>query len=425
MLALAALALGALAPAACSEEDRRAWVSILPISEDGEADERAPGPFAVAADSTALLHGGDTLWTVARVPAEADGNALRPARIAAAVVSPDSSQVAFRLAGPTPAIYVWTRTRQSGVVARAFPGGGVTTLAWSPGGRLLAFEGHDAEGIPRSGVFDVETGLTGRHAVHRWLERLGRSIRFQSWVAPGRGRFLVGAGAAPEGGLAYVWDVPSGTFVLESHLASLGANAPAGTPQRGGIFSVDLAGDPLPETVALFRTAEGSPGALVLLDAGPGGVRATTAEPLLPAIALGLEGWKEAAAGPELYRIAEVGGRTTVLLAMPSRSPVAAIAFFQLDADGRLEPVPMVLETGMAPAILPDGTVGDQTKQLGIADLDGDGASEVVAASGARDAAGPVRWSADVFRLEGGRLVPAPALVPAALERIERLVAGG
>ena len=84
----------------------------------------------------------------------------------------------------------------------------------------------------------------------------------------------------------------------------------------------------------------------------------------------------------------------------------------------------MVTESGMAPAILPEGTVGNETKQLGIADLDGDGASEVVTASGQRDASGAARWSADVFRWDGDRLVLAPALAPAALERIQQLEAG-
>jgi hypothetical protein len=419
-----ALLVAALSLSACSEEDRRAWVSILPISdEESDASANASGPFTVTPDSTAMLIGGDTLFTVARVPRESEGNVLQPARIAATVVSPDSTAVAVELAGPTPAVVVWSRSRQTAVVVRTFPGGGVTTLAWSPGGRLLAFEGHDAAGTPRSGVFDVDTGLTGRHVVQRWLERQGMSIRFQSWMTEGRARLLIGTD--PTGGLAYVWDIVSGTFLLESHVNALATNAPAGVPLRSGIFSVDLIGDPVPESVALYRTSDGSPGALVLLDAGPGGVRAATTQPLLPASAVGLQEWKEATAGPELYQIAEVGGRTTVLLAVPTQSRFVAIAFFQLDSDGRLEPVPMVTESGMAPAILLDGTVGNETKQLGITDLDGDGASEVVTASGQRDASGAARWSADVFRWDGDRLVLAPALAPAALERIQQLIEGG
>jgi len=93
-----ALLIAALALSACSEEDRRAWVSILPISDE-ESDASASGPFTVTADSTAMLIGSDTLFTVARVPREAEGNVIQPARIAAAVVSPDSTAVAVEL-GP-------------------------------------------------------------------------------------------------------------------------------------------------------------------------------------------------------------------------------------------------------------------------------------------------------------------------------------
>ncbi len=404
--------------AACSEEDRRAWVSILPISQDEEPEEAAaPGPLGVTPDSSAVVAGRDTVFSVMRVPEEAGG---REARIAGAAVSPDSTAIAMRLEGPAPAVLVWSRSKQTAFVAGTYPGGEALTVDWSPGGRLLAFGGREAGGRWTGGIFDAEVGLVGRQAVQRWLERQGQSIRFQSWVAPGRARFLVGP---EEGGLAYVWDVPSGTFILEAHMEPLAANAPPGSPQRAGVFSLDLAGDPVPETVALFRGADGAPGALVLLDAGPGGVRGALTTPLLPYQALGLSGWKDASLGAELYQIAEVGGRTTLLLALPSRSSYAAIGFFQVIPAGALEPLPMLTPSGLAPAILPEGTVGEETKQIGVVDLDGDGRNEVVTATGRREGSA-IRWSADVFRWDGTRLTLAPELSQAAVERIERLTEG-
>ena len=364
-----------------------------------------------------MLAGRDTLFTVARVPEEAGG---RAARIASASFSSDSTAIAMRLVGPVPSVVVWPRLRQAAQVVRTFPGGVVMTVDWSPAGRLLAFEGRDADGGAQAGIFDVEAGLVGRHAALRWLERRGQSVRFQSWVGPGRARFLVGP---EEGGLAYVWDVPSGIFVLESHMAVLASQPPPGAPQRSGVFSLDLGGDPTPETVALFRTLEGVPGAYVLVDAGPGGVRGTATVPLVPAGAVGVADWKETTRGADLYQIAEIGGRPTLLLALPSESRFLAVGLFQLAAAGGLEPVTLAGPAGAAPAVFPEGVVGDETRQIGLADLDGDGAEEVVAATGRREA-GVLRWSVEVYRWDGARLAPAPALAPAAMERIERLVGG-
>ncbi len=83
----------------------------------------------------------------------------------------------------------------------------------------------------------------------------------------------------------------------------------------------------------------------------------------------------------------------------------------------------MLTPSGLAPAILPEGTVGEETKQIGVVDLDGDGRNEVVTATGRREGSA-IRWSADVFRWDGTRLTLAPELSQAAVERIERLTEG-
>jgi hypothetical protein len=423
-LALAVAVMLVTTAASCSEEDRRAWVSILPGEEQPAT---APsGPFVVASDSSAILVGADTLFTLADVPARApDGSGLTPARIARAEVAPDSASVAFELIGPTPAVIVWSRPKQAALVAATFPDGAVTNMAWSSDGRLLAFEGREAENVIRSGVFDVEAGTAGRHAVLQWLARRRRSVRLQDWIDARRLRLLVSPGAAPEGGLAYVWDIERGAILLESHAQALAAQPPVGTPQPGGIFSLDLTGDPVPETVVLYQGTGGAPGALVLTDAGPGGVRAAASEPLVPPEALGLERWQDATRGPALYQIAEIGGRTTLLLTLPAPGPLAAVGLFQVDPDGGLRPIAVEREAGNVPAIFPDGRIGLETSELGIADLDGDGAPEVVSAQGLAD---PnfrgVTWSAEVYRWERGRLVSAPGLEPAAVERIEQMSGG-
>lgn len=417
-------ALAALALAACSEEDRRAWVSILPISQD-EEPERGPagGPLAIASDSTAILMGADTLFTLRRLPARGpDGAPLGPRGFARAVMAPDTASVAVELTGATPAVVVWSRPRQTATVAGTFPGGAVVAMAWSPDGRLLAFDGRDREGLARIGLFDVRDTRTGRHAVVQWLARQRRSVRFQDWIDTRHARFLVSPGEAPEGGLAYVWDIERGAFLLEAHGSDLAAHAPRGRPQPGGVFSVDLMGDPTPETVALYQAPGGAPGALVLIDAGTGGVGAVTTEPLVALETLGFEKWEDAPRGATLYQMAVLGGRPTLLLALPSPVPLAILGFFQVGVDGRLQPVPVATPTGTVPAIFPDGSAGQQTYQLGLIDLDGDGSLEVVAAEGRVGAEGLALWEAQVYRWEGGLLIRAPDLDPAAVERLERLV---
>lgn len=421
---LALIAAGALA--ACSEEDRRAWVSILPDTGEDEEEATAEGPFSIARDSTAVLMGRDTLFTVGRIPARADGHPLANSRIGTAQLAPDSSSIAVALERPTPAVVVWSRPLQTAHVTATFPDGAVTTMAWSPDGRLLAYQGRGDDGVERSGVFDVRTGQNGRHPVLSWLERRGRSVRFQDWVDARHARFLVAPGAAPEGGLAHVWSIEAGAFVLEPHVEALRANAPAGRPVPGGVFSLDLAGDPHPETVALYRAASGAPGALVLQDAGPGGVRAAATEPLVALDVVGLEDWKDAERGPGLYQIVELGGRPTLLLTLPARVPITTVGIFQATPEGRLRLVTATSGSGAAPALFADGTVGHETHQLGFADLDGDGAAEVVAATGrANPVLGEIDWSAEVYRWDGDRLVAAPSLEPAAIERVEGLVGGG
>jgi hypothetical protein len=426
--AVALAAVVALSVAAsCSEEDRRAWVSVLPLSDsEEERPAVSGGPFAVSSDSTAVLLGVDTLFTLADLPARSpDGSAITTARIARAEFAPDSASVVIELTGPTIAIVVWSRPKQVGIVAAEFPDGAVTALEWSPDGRLLAFEGRDAEGVTRSGVFDLEAGSSGRHPVLQWLARRGQSVRLQDWLDSRRLRLLVSPGAEPEGGLAYVWDIERGALVLEAHLESLAAQAPSGAPQPGGVFSLDLAGDPAPETVALYQALGGAPGAMVLTDVGPAGVRGAASEPLVGIEVLGFETWEDAPRGPALYQIAEIGGRTTLLLALPSPGPVALIGLFQAEPQGGLTAIPVATTAGAAPAVFPDGAVGGEMRELGIADLDGDGAPEVVSARGVADPIfREIQWSAEVYRWDDGRLVPSPGLEPAAIERLGRMTGG-
>ena len=84
----------------CSEEDRRAWVSILPLPA-GESDSTAvagglTGELTIAADSAAVLIGSDTLFTRARLPARGPaGEPLSEAPIVQVVSSPDSTAIAY------------------------------------------------------------------------------------------------------------------------------------------------------------------------------------------------------------------------------------------------------------------------------------------------------------------------------------------
>ena len=412
------MALFALAAAGCSEQDRRAWVSILPGGGEEEAEE-GPGVegFGLSADSTAVLLDGDTLLTVHRLPTAAGG------KLAEAALSPDSSRVAWRTAGADPVAGVWTRARQAASPVGGSAGGRVDRLEWSPDGRFLAWQGRTAEGITRVGVYDAGLGRELGHPVLGWYARRGRSTWIQSWIDAGRLRVLVGPGAEVEGGLAHAWDVRTGAFLFEEHLEPLAQAAPAGgVLVPGGVFSLDLLDDPAPETVALYRAAgTGAPAALVLRDRG-GQRMAVPTDPLAPLSALGATEWKEVERGATLHQIAELAGRPILLLELPDPVPSGrTIGFFQVGPDGRVGLLPVDSPAGERPAVFFEGRAAEGTVELGVIDLDGDGAREVVTAVGSTDAAGEARWRVAVYRYSAGRLTLAPELDAAAVEAIDRL----
>jgi hypothetical protein len=68
--------------------------------------------------------------------------------------------------------------------------------------------------------------------------------------------------------------------------------------------------------------------------------------------------------------------------------------------------------------------VGDESRQLGVVDLDEDGSPELVVAVGTRMEAGgtpSVRWRATVLGWSESGLVPRPELEAEALARIARV----
>lgn len=416
---LAALVVGL---AACSEEDRRAWVSILPNSgdeEEADADGGAGDGFGLGADSTAVLLDGDTLFTIERLPGRGAS-----ARLAEAVLAPDSARVAFRMAGSDPALGVWTRARQSARLVAGPAGGTVERIEWAPGGRFLAWQGRTADGLTMVGVYDAGLGREMRQHVLSWLARQGRSAWLQDWIDADRLRVLVGPGAAVEGGLAHVWDPRSGAFLYEAHLEPLAERAPAGSAlSPGGVFSLDLLEDPAPETVALYRTPDGAPAGLVLLGRGSE-YRAMPTEPLIDLAQTGAQAWKQFDRGAALHQIVDLGGRPTLVLDLPFGTPSGRLlGLYQVRPDGRLEVLQADEVTGPRPAVFTKGRAVEGQVELGILDLDGDGIREVVSAVGAAGADGAVEWRAAVYRFRAGRLVPAPDLEPEAVAAIGRLTA--
>jgi hypothetical protein len=423
--------MGFVSLTACSEEDRRAWVSILPLPSD-EADTLATrsltGEIRVAPDSTAVLIGSDTLFTRARVSGEGpSGEPLSESPIVAVFPSPDSTAVAFVSGADRSVVGVWSRRRQLAGIAETFPGGGADGLVWSPDGRYLAFRGSGPDGVARAGVFDVGEFRPKSHPLLAWLAREGRAVWPQDWIAGGRLRLLVAPGGETEGGLAYSWEVAGGALMLESHLEPLAERAPPGTRlEPGGVFSLDLLGDGAPETVALFRVESGAPGALVMESRGAE-FRVSPSVPLVPPAALGMEDWESAGRGAALYQVATLGGAACVLLDLPSSSGLRAIGLFRAGPGGALEPLAITGDGEERPAIFYDGIFGDVTSQLGLVDLDADGSLEVVSAVGrAAPTLEPgIEWTVAPYRARGdGRLVPAPELRESALETVRRAAGG-
>lgn len=421
---MAALTLGC-------EEERRAWVSILPVGGDDEKtptpDETPRGPLGISGDGHAVMLGTDTLFTADRLPAAARGalelDSLRFERV---VFSPDSSRVAFSTAGPDQAVGLWTRAGQIGVFVDLFRDGRVDSLAWSPEGRFLAWSGRGADGVGRVSIADPAGRRLGQPLLEGFA-REDRSVEFQAWIGPGRARVLVPPGTGAAGGLAHVWDARLNNFILESHVAPLVQRAPPQPPAPGGIFSVDLVGDAVPETVALYRSEGGAPAALVVEERA-GEFRARTTDPLVEPAEVGLERWEDGTAVLGLYAPLRMNGEPLLLLELPSPvRGVQTVAAFRLDAAGGLEAAPIVTPEGVKSAIFQDGHVGDESRQLGVVDLDADGDPELVAAIGTRvalEGTPSIRWRATVLDWEGGALVARPGLEGEALARIARATGG-
>ena len=90
---------------------------------------------------------------------------------------------------------------------------------------------------------------------------------------------------------------------------------------------------------------------------------------------------------------------------------------------GALEPVRVATPEGGVAAIFQDGQTGEESRQLGVVDLDADGSPELVVAIGTPiEDAGTrsVRWWATVLGWRGDGLAPRPELEREALARIAR-----
>lgn len=399
---------------ACGEESRRA-----PAPASGEEDDAGPaaaaGPLRISEDGRAVLLGRDTLLTAGRLPG---GSAPDPTRLSRVSFSPDSTLVAYALADGGAGI--WSRTAQIARPADVFPGGGVDSMAWAPEGVWLAWSGRSVEEIPGVGVSDA-IGRRQRHPILEWLYLQGRSATSAGWIDEGRLRVEVASARGEVGSQAYVWDLNGRHFTLEEHLEPLIERAPGAPPVPGGVFSLDLGGGDAPETVALFRSPDGAPAALVL-EGRDGRYRARVTDPLVEPADLGLPGWEEGSGTVRLYAPARLASGPALLITLPSTYPgLAAVGLFRLGRGGALEPITAATPEGERMALFLDGRSGDESHQLGIVDLDGDGTTELVSAVGrptGDPAARSARWRATVFHERGGRLMAAPELEGAALERI-------
>lgn len=428
---LTALAWGValLLAVSCGEEERRAWVSILPEREkpEEETEPAGPGALSLGADSAAVLLGPDTLFTLGRLPPEGPGDvAFTPTAFDTVAFDPDSVLVAFTTTGDQSAVGVWSRIQQVGVLASVYPEAVAGRLQWGPEGRFLAYEGRGPGSSSRVGAYDARIAGPVRQPVLTWLARRGRSSRYEGWIDARRLRVLVSPGTDPTGGLAHSWDLDGSHFVLESHIEPLTERAPPEAQlERGGVVSVDLTGDLVPETVALYRSGDGAPGAILLREREGGTFQTGVTSPLVPGEYLGVESWENVQVGARLYAVVDVGDRTVLVLSLPSPSPLDVIGLFQAGTDGRLEPMPLVEEDGTeGPALFFDGATEDEIVQFGLTDLDGDGRAEIVSATGEPRFEGVtsrIEWSVVAFRWRNGRLGPDPELAQAALEAIERV----
>ncbi len=404
-----ALLLGIAIGAGCGEEEPPAPIALA-------------GELRVSADSTAVLLGPNVLFDGDR-PGVGTGDA--PVRFARVAISPDSSHIAFATVAGR--LGVWSRLAQSANTVVTMENGRLDSLVWAPGGPFLAYQMTDQDGHAQTGIYSARSGTTAPHAIARWLHHHSQSTELQEWVDNQRLRVRVAPSQDAEGGLDYLWDPVNAMFAVESHLEPLAESAPSGaTLGRGGVFSVDLLGDATPESLALYRSTEGAPSAL-LLEQLVDGYRVRSTEPLLDLDVLGFEKWENVPGAASLRMVSELGGRPVLLLTFPSSQPsLSAIGLFGIGADGQLAAIEAVTRSGSQPAFFFDGQTALGSTEMGLLDLDEDGGFEVVVASGRVEGQAPdqrVAWRASVFRWANGRLVPAPELESAALERIERLIA--
>jgi hypothetical protein len=176
--------------------------------------------------------------------------------------------------------------------------------------------------------------------------------------------------------------------------------------------------------VALYRSTGGAPAAL-LLESRAGEFRARTTDPLLEPADVGLERWEEGTSALGLYAPLRVDGLPLLLLALPSSVPaVTTVAAYRVAGDGALQPALVATPEGAVAAVFQDGQVGDESRQLGVVDLDGDRSPEIVVAVGIQvEAVGApsVRWRATVLAWTKGGLVSRPELEALALDRIARV----
>lgn len=418
----APVVLALLLAAGCGEGGAPGRAPVPPAGEEEETPAAgvASGPLMLSPDGRAVLLSRDTLFTADRLPPRDPGGLpVESAGFGDLALSPDGTLVAFTTAGTEPVLGIWSRTLQTARLVDRLPRG-IDTMAWAPQGQLLAWSAKAPDGIQRVAMADA-AGRRVRHPIVDWLVRHGRSARLGGWIDSGRLRVMVADDPSATEELPHVWDVRGGWFTVEEHIEPLSERAPAARPDPGGVFSLDLTGDSFPETVALFRNADGAPAAL-LLEGRWGSHRAHSTAPLMEAADLGLEAWSDGSGGLRLYAPARLASGTAVLLQLPSpRSGVAAIGVFRVAAGGGLEAFRMSTPSGDVTAVFFDGRTRGESYQLGLVDLDQDGFTEVVSAMGRiqiEAGSTSVRWRATALRGRGGRLVVAPDLESAALARI-------